>query len=360
MLKRLVLTDFRNYPQLDFQPSPRLSLVTGANGSGKTSLLESIYTLSTGRSFRSSKPARMVRDGAETFFLFAETEMVDGQTHHLGMSRNRQGLDELKINGKRPQGLSEMALLLPVQVFHPDSSDLIYEDASFRRAFLDWGLFHVEQSFLPLWRRFRQLLANRNALLRSRVCRPAELDAWDQQLVEVSVRIDGLRRAYLHTLLQIRPFLPDIGSGLDLAYYPGWAEDESFAGSLFRHREMDLERGFTSVGPHRADLRIRVKEGLCRDVLSRGQCKLLTYRLLLLQLKGLLADTRKECLLLVDDFDSELDLDNRSLLFKELTLLGQQMIVTSLEKSDWLTEAAGSGKKDVRVFHVEQWVKVNS
>lgn len=352
MLKRLLLTNFRNYPQFEFCPSSRITVITGHNGSGKTSLLESIYTLSTGRSFRTSKLSSMIHNQAGFFSLFAEIDCVSSGTHKLGMRRDHKGINSLRIDERRPRGLSELAFLLPVQVFHPTSADLVYGDASYRRAFLDWGLFHVEQSFLPAWRQFQQVLAHRNSLLKSGGVSDASLDTWDRQLLLVSARIDGLRKAYLEDLVlrlkrTERPF------DLDIDYYPGWSQGESLQESLGKHRQVDKERGFTSVGPHRADIKLRTKQGLCRDVMSRGQCKLLSYQLLLTQVQSHL-EVRPECMLLIDDFDSEIDSIARSALIGSLLDLNQQVFVTTLNPQKLMDLVPHNAKRnEMGVFHVE-------
>lgn len=354
MLKQLILTNFRNYPQATFCPDRQLSLVYGGNGSGKTSLLESIYTLSTGRSFRTHKLHRLVSASQPGFTLFAEVENEQG-LFRLGMQRGLKGIEELRLDGRREQRLSEFALRLPVQVFHPDSIQLVLATAQFRRAWLDWGLFHVEPTFLACWRSYRQLLQQRNALLkRGRPSLRHELSVWDQQLIELSGRIDRLRSDYLAEVeLALPAALQKAGLSIpvDLSYAHGWPAAMDFSEALQRQLVIDLERGFTSVGPHRADVRLRVDEGLAKDYLSRGQCKLLSYALLLAQLEVLLrqpGDSPSRCLLLVDDLASELDSSHRESLFQALLGLKQQMVVTSLQEEPLIE------RNNAAVFHVEQ------
>lgn len=356
MLKRLLLTDFRNYPQAEFFPDPRISLIHGDNGSGKTSLLEAIYTLSTGRSFRTAKLGKLVRDQADQLLLFAEVER-EGEIHRLGMRRGRQGIEDLRLDGERPRSLSQLAHLLPTQVFHPESVNLIYGESSIRRAFLDWGLFHVEHDFQVYWQRFRQLLEQRNKLLKSPSLSERELAPWNQQLVEVSARIDRSRRSYLARVLEhFQKAHARVGTlkEVDIGYYPGWPENETFETALTRHLEQDRQRGFTSVGPHRGDLRLRNGGHLAKDVFSRGQCKTLAYALLLAQLYFLVEEIRRPCLLLVDDLSSELDREHRYALFDALRQLNQQMIVSQLEDDGLFAQ------EEAKRFHVEHgWIKTS-
>lgn len=354
MLKRLVFNNFRNYPQVEFLPSPSISLISGDNGSGKSSLLEAIYTLSTGKSFRTTKLSRLVSDDAERCTLFAEVQQQQ-VLHRIGMSRIGSGADSLRIDGARPRGLSELARLLPVQVFHPDSVNLVYGEAATRRSFLDWGLFHVEQSFLSDWRRFRNILQQRNQLLKQRLQDRRLLAIWDQQLIEVSARIDQLRRAYIKHLELLLPaglervsHLPAI----QLDYYPGWPHGKSLEEALARNFDKDLLRGFTSVGPQRADLRLKFDGQLAKDLLSRGECKILGYALLLSQLQVMQQASDRQCVLLVDDMVSELDAGHCEALIQELVGLGQQMIITAVDRRP-LIGMLGDTAKDAAMFHVE-------
>ncbi|HAD45963.1 MAG TPA: DNA replication and repair protein RecF, partial [Alcanivorax sp.] len=221
MLADLRLTDFRNYQQAELSPAPGLNLIVGANGSGKTSLLEAIYFIgSGGRSFRGGRLSRLVRDGADAATLFARVEI--GENHHrLGIRRAPGGIQSLKLNGATPGALSDVAALLPVLALHPQSVELIFGPSALRRRFLDWGMFHVEHSFLPVWKEASAALKQRNALLRSGRVTPRELGYWDQKLAASSDSIERLRDGYLQRLksrwLEAMALLaPEIKGGLVL------------------------------------------------------------------------------------------------------------------------------------------------
>ena len=175
-------------------------------------------------------------------------------------------------------------------------------------------------------------------------------------MAQVSAKIDAARRqhlvlvtAHFQAALQRIGTLPEI----DFAYYPGWPEGEELMESLTRHLPQDRERGFTSVGPQRADIRMRAKGHLVKDLLSRGQCKTPGFALLLAQLH-LLVSLGRQCLLLVDDLSSELDSQHRHKLFGALCELKQQMLVTALDKASLVWD----GGDGFSVFHVEHgWLQ---
>lgn len=353
MLQRLTLTAFRNYRHAEFQPGPGINLIVGDNGSGKSSLLEAVYLLGSGRSFRTSRLQRLVQESAQESVLFAEVITAQGVAHRLGVARDRQGFSGLKLDGANVRGLSDLARVLPVQAFHPGTVEIVEGPSSARRRYLDWGLFHVEQSFLPLWRQLHGALQQRNRLLRAGSFQRREMQAWDQQVASVSVRISQLRSSYLEALLpHLQTVLAHMGElpEVGISLYPGWSEGEDLLALLAADLEKDRQRGHTAKGAHRAELRLMTAAGPVRDVFSRGQTKTLSYALLLAQLYLLVEGHGGHCLILVDDLASELDAQHSAAVLQALRGLRQQMFITALSK-----EALPSLAEDkaTRMFHVE-------
>ena len=359
MLQKLSVNAFRNYrePTL-FQPGPGINLVYGANGSGKSSLLEAIYLLGSGRSFRTSRMARLVCEGDEELLVYGEVvSSTNRRVSRLGLSRDRNGITGLKKDGAQVKGLSELARVLRVQIFQPGTVELVEGPAAARRRYLDWGLFHVEQSFLEHWRAMTAALRQRNRLLKAPSLDRRELSVWTQQVASTSARIDGLRRSYLASLepvinatCELFPELPSTRIGL----YSGWSGDGESAllETLNLEEEQDRRRGFTGKGAHRAELRLTSDAGPVRDVFSRGQAKVFSYLMLLSQLKHLVEAEGRGCLILVDDLASELDQEHRERMTQAIIELGQQTIFTALHARQ-LGEQLG---QDVPMFHVEHGV----
>ena len=362
MLRRLVLQSFRNYEQLEFFPSPHLSLVIGPNGAGKSSLFEAIYLLSTGRSFRSGRARQLLREGASQAHVFAEVAL-EGHRHRLGMSRGPSGVIRLRRDGENARAMSELARLLPVRILHPGTVGLVEGPAKGRRHYLDWGLFHVEQSFGSLWRELRQALDQRNRLLRKGDGWGREMEVWSQQVARASARIDRLRKEYLQRLqprvrelLSRFPEMPETG----LVLHSGWGSasaqtedpEESLLRSLRDDREKDLRQGFTGKGAHRADLRLAGEQGQARDLFSRGQCKILGYLMFIAQIQLLVESQGADCLVLVDDLASELDEGHRDRMTRVLLELGQQTIFSALDAE----QLPILKDRDAAMFHVEHGV----
>jgi len=358
MLSRLQLGDFRNYRQLDIALSPSLNVILGDNGSGKTSLLEAIYFIgSGGRSFRGGRLSRLVRDGAPAATLYAEV-VCEEKHHRLGVRRTPGGIDAIKLNGETPKALSEVAGLLPVLALHPTSVELVFGASALRRRFMDWGMFHVEHEFMPVWRTASAALKQRNALLRTGRPNPRELGFWDQQLAQTSDRIEGLRRRYLQALQTgldtvLSHLAPELKIRVQLQ--TGLQKDESYADALSRLRQDDIRRGFSQAGFHRSDIRIETRGVVARDRLSRGQAKLVAYGLVLAQLP-LISQAGKVCTLLVDDLAAELDEEHRNQLLGYLATTGHQTLITALDMPQWaaiVNDNNALQAVESKMFHVE-------
>ncbi len=257
---------------------PRFTLISGPNASGKTSLLEAIYMLGRGRSFRTPKLTNLIRTGAERFVVFGEVDLPERRLG-LGIQGTIDGV-RARMGGDRVASLAELAVALPVQIIDPEVHRLIEEGPSRRRRFLDWGVFHVERTFIGEWQKYQQVLKQRNAALRLRQPE-AVVSAWNADLLRFGERIDGLRKAYVGLLMPVAAVLTQtlLRMELSLTYRSGWAQDLGFQAALAQSWVRDQELGSTSVGPQRAELSIRLDGVPVKDRISRGQQKLLAAAL---------------------------------------------------------------------------------
>lgn len=332
-LSRLQVTDFRSLQSAQLSFDSRFSLISGPNASGKTSVLESIYLLGRGRSFRTRKLESLICSGADRFVVFGETEsVVNGLSRKvgLGVEGSCEGLRS-RISGVAAGSLSELAISLPVQIIDPEVHRLIEEGPSRRRRFLDWGVFHVERSFITTWQRYQLTLRQRNAALKARQPR-AVVTIWDPELSRLGELISNLRRAYIDRLrAEVAPIAANLLSReISLLYRSGWSRDQTLAEALNGSWILDQERGLTHVGPQRAELQIRLDGVLARDRISRGQQKLLAAALLVAQIKFFPSDSPVRPTLLLDDPAAELDAQRLMALISEVSEQPVQLIVTTL------------------------------
>jgi DNA replication and repair protein RecF len=327
-LSRVQVTDFRSLHSASLELDPAFTLVTGPNASGKTSLLEAIYLLGRGRSFRTRRLEHLIRHGAERFVVFGEVDSL-GRRIPLGVEGSAAGV-RARIAGERPPSLAELAVSLPVQIIDPEVHRLIEEGPSQRRRFLDWGVFHVEQSFVADWQRYQVVLRQRNAALKSRQPKSV-VSAWDVELIQFGQRLTDARSRYVDLLLEAAaPIARDLlGMSLALSYQTGWSKDRTLPEALESSWSHDLEMGNTRVGPHRAELAIRLDGAPVKDRISRGQQKLLAASLLIGQIKMFHVE-RVQPTLLLDDPAAELDDHRLGRLIATVSNQPVQLVVTTL------------------------------
>jgi DNA replication and repair protein RecF len=348
VLASVEIADFRCIEHATLEFDPRGTGIVGRNASGKTSLLEAIFFLGHGRSFRTSARHKLIRRGADHFRVIAQVERGDRSL--VASAEHGHGATQMRLAGRGVSGVADIAAVLPIQVIDPGVHRLIDEGSARRRRLLDWGVFHVKHNFLHEWRRYQRALAQRNAALREGLD-DRILDAWNQDLVGAAETMDIGRTEYVANL---SPLFVSLATSLleepvELEYRRGWPADLSLAMALAGAREKDRRLGTTTVGPHRADLVIRVDGVLARDRVSRGQQKLLAAALILAQIEAtsfVVGDDRT-CLLL-DDPAAELDVDKLGKLLGAIERIPAQLIVSSV------TDAGLKGIEIGRRFHVEQ------
>lgn len=322
---------------------PGFNLIWGSNGEGKTSLLEALFLLGRGRSFRTRHTEQLIRRGATKLGVFGRS---DNGIDSMGLEFARDRPVQAKVNGAHLASLAELTLTFPVQVIDPDVHKLVEEGSRRRRRWLDWAVFHVEPRFGDWWLRYTRSLRQRNAALKLR----ADPRPWEHELTELGERISEARRSVLealrpHWLHVIRAVRCPDG---DLQYTQGWPIALSLAQALDASRGRDELRQSTHPGPHRADVLIQVAGKPAREVLSRGQQKLMAAALVLAQVRLLRESTRILPTLLLDDPAAELDVQRLAGFVEEISSLGCPLVVTSLRP-----EIPGFRPPD-RVFHVEQ------
>lgn len=349
-LTRLEIAHVRNLQSVLLLPHPRLNILIGANGSGKTSVLEALHLLGLGRSFRSGRARRLVNDVATECTVFAAFS-DEGQA---AIRRGANGDTELRLDKRSQITMAELAQRLPLALLDPESMDLFDAGSKPRRAQLDWGVFHVEHRFYPVWLRYQRALKQRNSLLRSGSIGRLESTVWDKELAESAGQLHSLRDAYLKRWqplweARIQGFLPE--QQLTLEYTPGWDVEQDLAVMLAAYWDKDQERGYTQLGPHRADLRVKRGMAPADELLSRGQKKLVVCALKLSQV-SLLQEAGKDSVLLVDDLASELDATSRQRLLAYLAASGAQVFITCIEPDAVLPALDGTGT-GFKMFHVE-------
>ncbi len=335
------MRDFRTYPRAMARLGSGLTVVHGANGAGKSNLLEAVYFGCTGRSPRTRSDRELVAFGSKATRVTAHL-LADAQQHELtvGYSTPAPGEPAVKrmwCDGAPVERLLDLPVRPLISVFLPERLDLLKGAPALRRAHLDQVLAALWPARAGIRREYSQVLAQRNALLariRSGRAGASALGTWDRELAIKGLALMAQRAEAVALLSD--PFSHRAGQlgcngRVTVEYRPrSRAEDEEeFLAELQARLQADLERGFTGYGPHRDELALLRDGRELRVYGSQGEQRLALLGLLLAE-RALLADERGQTpLMLLDDVMSELDAQRRGLLAEELSSGGQSVIATT-------------------------------
>jgi DNA replication and repair protein RecF len=333
-LLRLKGTSFRNIQSLDVTFNPHCNVIYGDNGSGKSTFLEMIYCLGRGRSFRTHLASPIIQYHKDQCTVFGELAS-DSFATSIGFQKASRGKTQLRIGyDKHTPSLKELAQLLPLQLFHPESHDLLNNGPKQRRQFIDWALFYTEPRFISLWSRYQHALRQRNAAIVQKQAY-SQIQLWDAEIVEIGEMLSQIRAHYIQALIPvITSFNGELLEGYSIAfeYFPGWDTHYSLFQALKNTFEQDMRYGYTRAGPHRFDFYMRINGFSVEEVLSRGEQKRLICALYLARGALLKQLTGQRCIYLLDDILSELDGYYQTKVIQALLQLDAQIFVTTLQK----------------------------
>lgn len=338
----------RSFEAVEIVPGPHLNWLIGPNGAGKTTVLEAVYLLSHGHSFRTGAGDALIQRDRAGFDLFVDLVRKNGR-HRLGLARG-DGEWRVQIDGESCATLSPLLQMCAAVCFEPGSHALITGAAEIRRRFLDWGVFHVEHHSLDWWREYRRALRQRNALLK-RGGGLEQFGFWEAELGRLGQCIDDARRAYFGVLQPkvlglAATLLPELGEP-SLRFRSGWNRERSLPELLAEHRDQDIARGHTRLGPHHGDWRLEFERAPGREFLSRGQTKLAALVCVLAQAEAFACRWDEWPLLCLDDLTSELDDVHQRSVLEWVAARAAQIWLTATRLPAWTPEA---GKQ----FHVER------
>lgn len=386
MIERLQATDLRNLQQVKLQAAA-CNVIIGENGSGKTSLLEAIFLLSRGKSFRHSQPKRYVQHHRPSAIVHAV--LTDGAS--LAIQKQTDATTVLRLNQNTVYNQSILTEQLPTLLIDPSSMDMLEQGSASRRQLLDWLVFHMKQSFHPQWIAYQRLLKQRNSLLKQSrsltQVQLAEIKSWNKALANHAALIHHYREQVFlawqpYFEKSIAQLLPSYAQQISLSYHAGYDVAIPLDLQLDERLAQDLQLGYTRIGSHRADIHVHwrsqsemgVKDEKSKsvteyqtgttelsalkeqklptlkeqaaNVLSRGEKKLLITALRLSQLPLLLNDDSAEQsasqnlqtdnqaittpVVLLDDITAELDDRAIDILLSTLAKLPCQVFMTSL------------------------------
>lgn len=345
----LAINNLRNLAQVDLKPGASINVLHGANGAGKTTVIESLLILAKGSSFRGGNTSSLIGPGSDHYLVRAELLDDAGKAHSVALQRRRSEW-EGRLDGKPLQQISDTAHLFPLILMEPNTHQMVGGPPEGRRRYLDWTVFHVKHDFLALWRRYVRALKQRNAALRERDVRVVR--SLDPQLIKVGNQLAETRAQVFVTLLPLiveKLALMSPGQDpLDVTLQPGWSAD-SLAEALQEGLERDMEHGYTREGPHRADLALKVGGKPVRDRLSRGEQKILAGAMCLAQ-GAVFKEAGHTPILLLDDLASEFDEAHLKAVVNNGVSLGSQIFITGTSELPYINIQPDA----TTMFHVKQ------
>jgi len=343
-IEELQCHEFRNLKNATFTFNSKLNLIIGKNGSGKSSLLESIYTLSTSKSFRTQHLKNCITHNANKFILFGKYN-----NHTIGIQKESIKL-LTKVNNQIINKRSELAKIQSVLVIDSSSFDLLLGGKQKRREFLDWALFHVEPSFSDIWIKYKNILKQRNYLLRNKNLK--EIVYWDKYLINFNEQINQFRSDLLKKLIdefRLKNKKNEILNKVTIEYSQGWKKNQAYQDALNEKLSIDIKRGFTSVGSHKCDIKFLIDNKEIKDIFSRGQTKLLVINLYLILMDYVYKNTKSRPIFIIDDLVAELDKNTIKDVIVSLVEKDYQVFVSSIEYDDFFKQL----KIEKTVFHVK-------
>jgi DNA replication and repair protein RecF len=353
VLSQLTISQLRNIEQCSLAFKDGINLFVGSNGSGKTSVLEAIYLLALGRSFRTRTLKNIIQFGKPEFLVTARTVTATP----VGLRYNANDGLHIRLNSAPLKKLSDLAAELPTQYISANCHQFFELGPKFRRQQLDWGLFHVEPRFNTLWQSYKKIIKQRNSALKNRLGRQ-EITLWDEQLIQYATEIDRLRDAYLNKVLEkfvslFSHLCPTFDKAkFSLRYLKGWPKEADLRTVLRENFERDLQLSYTRNGIHAADWSIRIDGINPLELLSRGQQKLFYIALCVAQAEIISEYKQQQSMFVIDDISSELDVSHQMNVINLLRKNKMQCFITTTNLD--LTEKIN--KESEVVFHVEHGV----
>ena len=349
-IRSLKIDNLRVIQNIALEPGRGINFIVGENGAGKTSVLEGIYLAGRGRTFRHAEAGPMIRQGSDEVTVFVELEQDRGEERSvLGVQRTKKGL-RCRLDGRDVYKRSVLAETLPVQWIGSQPQLLLSLGPDVRRRFIDMGLFHVEHTYLEVFNEYQRHLRQRNAAIKDGA--PGTVRIWNAPLAKAANEMHQHRERFVADLARVAQAINiewgvPIGSGFTMRYRAGWNKDRPLLDQLESRLDTDLKLGYTTCGPHRAELELVTESGSAEKTLSRGQQKLLVLAMNLALLDLVVAQGGSVPVVLIDDLAAELDSVNRQRMVAELEKRGNQAFLTKIDESAIVTESAA------KTFHVE-------
>lgn len=355
-IKSIALKNFRNYNYIKLGFDEHLNIIVGDNAQGKTNLLEALYVCGFGKSFRTTKDADLVNFDEEITSVKIDIEHDNGYEEVIEYRINHKNKKEFLVNGVNITKISDLLGTINLVLFYPDDLKLIKESPGERRKFINRELSHISKIYCLDIIEYNRILMQRNELLKKIFYKPAykeTLDIWDEQLAAKGSKIILKRMSFIESLgeisQKIHRNITNQEENLSISYITSvknltnydTIKDDLIAG-FKKNQESDIKRGFTSIGPHRDDIDIKINGINIKSFGSQGQQRTAALSLKLSEIEIIKNEVGEYPILLLDDVMSELDHKRQKDLI--YTLKNVQTIITTTDVKNLLDDYINASK----------------
>ena len=336
-IKKITLTDFRNYENQEIVFDKNLNIIYGNNAQGKTNILEAIFLVAMGKSFRAKKDKELIKFGKNLAKVEVEYQTIDRDGKITAIIEDKKNFF---INGVKQNKISDIIGKINVVIFTPNDIDIIKEGPDVRRRFLDMMISSLKPNYIHILNNYNKTLEQRNTYLRQIKYenKPKKmLDIWDESLSNLAQQVYKYRENYVNKIAikikDIHKMITKSGKvdeDISIKYISNCKDKNIFLENLKKARELDVSRGFTSLGIHRDDLIIYINNMPVKVFGSQGQQRTSVLSLKLTELNIVKEEIGESPILLLDDFMSELDNNRRQSFLEKID--GNQVIITCTDK----------------------------
>ena len=319
VIKKICLENFRNYEKQEIYLNENINVFYGNNAQGKTNILEALYYSALGRSFRTYKDAELIKfekDMAKINVCYEK----NNRDNEIEIVLKKSEKKAIKLNQIKVNKNSELIGNLNIVIFSPDDIIILKQAPQFRRKFLDILISQLKPNFVHILSEYNKVLDQRNAMLKSK--QTETIDIWNEQLATLAEKVCNYRKMYIDKLQEklslVHPMVTNSKEKIKILYKTKFTTKNEFLNLLEKNLNVDLYKGYTSIGPHRDDFEIYINENLLNIYGSQGQHRTAILSLKIAEMEILKEEVGENPVLLLDDVTSELDLERISLIFSRI------------------------------------------
>ncbi len=352
--KSISIKNFRNYKEQTLEFDKKLNIFLGENAQGKTNLLEGLFVMGLGKSFRTNKDTEMISFGSENARAKSIVCSDDGRENEIEIDYSREG-KIIKLDGIKIDRAMDMVGNVYIVVFAPDDLKIVKEGPDNRRKYLDRELCQIKPVYYSDLGNYKRVLKQRNMMLRQNTSDFQLFDVFDEALADYGIRIVDERERFIKRVEEIsRGILSEISGGkevLSLSYETRISpaegktreeRKEEYKELLAKSFESDIYKGFTGFGPHKDDLKIEIDGIDIRQFGSQGQQRSAALSMKLAEIELIRQETGEKAVLLLDDVLSELDKNRQRFLIEAMSDV--QVFITTTSIDEKLMQLLPAGK----------------